>query len=117
MLLRRLAVDLVGGLSSEYWMYSEEIDLCWRLKAVGWRIMHVPQARVWHVGAASTGKNDRSSLAALYRSRFRWYRRRTPAWKSGLARAVMRTGLWLRAAAPGSRRSAYAAALDAVESE
>lgn len=117
MLLRRLAVDLVGRLSPEYWMYSEEIDLCWRLRAIGWRIMHVPQARVWHVGAASTGRNHRSSLEALYRSRFRWYRRRTPAWKALLARAGMRTGLWLRAAAPGSRRSAYAAALDAVESE
>lgn len=98
MLLRRLAVDLVGGFSPDYWMYCEEIDLCRRLKDFGWRVAQVPAARVWHVGGASTGRQPDRMLAQLYRSRARWYRTHTPPSVATVALAAMRWGLRARSA-------------------
>ena len=98
MLLRRLAVDLIGGFSPDYWMYCEEIDLCRRLKDYGWRVAQVPAARVWHVGGASTSRQPDRMLAQLYRSRARWYRMHTPPPVATAALAAMRWGLRARSA-------------------
>ncbi len=98
MLLRRLALDLVGGFSPDYWMYCEEIDLCRRLKDYGWRVAHVPAARVWHVGGASTSRQPDRMLAQLYRSRARWYRAHTPPIAAWASLGAMRWGLRARSA-------------------
>ncbi len=115
MLLRRVAFDMVAGFAPEYWMYSEEIDLCRRLKNLGWRVSHVPAARVWHTGGASAGPGKPELLAQLYRSRIRWYRSHAPGPVSALAVPAMRAGLRFRAGIPGPRRAAYTRARDAVE--
>jgi len=39
-----------GGLDNDYYAHMEEIDLCWRLKNMGYKIMVCPQAVVYHVG-------------------------------------------------------------------
>ena len=113
MLLRRLAFDMVGGFATEFWMYSEETDLCRRLKSAGWRVTHVPAARVWHAGGASTRRHDSEMLAALYDSRFRWFERHASPPVAVLARAAMRAGLFARAHWPGPRQHAYARAFEA----
>jgi len=118
MLLRRLAVDLIGGFSPDYWMYCEEIDLCRRLKDYGWRVAHVPAARVWHVGGASTGEQPDRMLAQLYRSRVRWYRTHTPPPVAKAALAAMRSGLRVRSAmdeAAGRSVTGVRGALEALD--
>ncbi|HEY8284616.1 MAG TPA: glycosyltransferase family 2 protein [Chloroflexota bacterium] len=52
--LRRTAFDAVGGFDESFFMYSEEIDLCYRLRLHGWQTHFVPDARIVHAGAAST---------------------------------------------------------------
>jgi len=52
--LRRTAFDAVGGFDESFFMYSEEIDLCYRLRLHGWQAHFVPDARIVHAGAAST---------------------------------------------------------------
>ena len=114
MMLRRVAFDIVDGFAPEYWMYSEEIDLCWRFKHLGWRVTHVPAARVWHAGGASVGPGEPEMLAQLYRSRIRWSRSHALGPVAALAVPAMRAGLRFRAMIPGARRAAYARARDAV---
>jgi N-acetylglucosaminyl-diphospho-decaprenol L-rhamnosyltransferase len=69
MLIRSAALAEVGGLDERYFMYSEEIDWCWRLRAAGWAIWQVPAAEVTHVGGAATSQFRGKMLVALYRSR------------------------------------------------
>ncbi len=114
MLLRRLALDVVGGFSADYWMYCEEIDLCRRLKDFGWRAAQVPAARVWHVGGASTGRQPDRMLAQLYRSRARWYRTHTPPLVARTSLAAMRWGLHARAALHAATGRAPANVADAL---
>lgn len=47
-LLRREAVDEVGGLWDELFVYWEDTELAWRLRRAGWRFAHVPAARAIH---------------------------------------------------------------------
>lgn len=48
MLTRRAVVDEVGGMDEAFFMYSEELDWCRRIRAAGWSIHYVPDARIVH---------------------------------------------------------------------
>ncbi len=54
MLVRREVVDQVGGLDENFFMYSEELDWCHRIKASGWHIVYYPDARIIHYEGKSS---------------------------------------------------------------
>lgn len=47
-LLRREAFEAVGGFDPRLFMYAEDVDLSWRLRALGWKLHYVPRAAVFH---------------------------------------------------------------------
>jgi GT2 family glycosyltransferase len=49
-LVRRALIEQVGMLDPDYFLYWEEIDWCVRARRAGWKIIHVPQAKLWHKG-------------------------------------------------------------------
>ena len=53
LLLRRTAVDELGPWDERFFMYAEDLDYCWRARALGWQTCFVPAAVVRHVGNAS----------------------------------------------------------------
>jgi N-acetylglucosaminyl-diphospho-decaprenol L-rhamnosyltransferase len=55
MLVRREAVEEVGGFDEEFFMFSEETDLCRRLWDAGWEVWYAPEAEFTHVAGASHG--------------------------------------------------------------
>ena len=61
MLVRRRAAEQVGFLDPDFFVYSDETDLCKRLTDAGWRILHVPAARAVHHEqlATDTGASER----------------------------------------------------------
>jgi GT2 family glycosyltransferase len=50
MLIRRRLLEQVGAFDERFFIYWEEIDLCLRARQAGWRLLHVPQAKLWHKG-------------------------------------------------------------------
>lgn len=48
LLIRRVALHQVGPLDEEFFMYSEELEWCYRLKAQGWEVDYLPTAQVVH---------------------------------------------------------------------
>lgn len=49
----------VGGLDEDFFAHMEEIDLCWRIKNLGWKVMYCPTSIVYHVGGGTLSKiND-----------------------------------------------------------
>jgi N-acetylglucosaminyl-diphospho-decaprenol L-rhamnosyltransferase len=73
---RRTALDVVGGWDERYFMYFEDTDLCFRLRAAGWEIAYDPTGLVWHVQGASTAQRPYRMLAEHHRSAWRFARRR-----------------------------------------
>ncbi len=65
-----------GGLDEQFFAHMEEIDLCWRLQRMGYRIRFVPSSTVYHVGGATlqrgnpfkTFLNFRNNLLLLYKN-------------------------------------------------
>jgi GT2 family glycosyltransferase len=49
-LVRRAVIEQVGALDSKFFIYWEETEWCIRASRGGWRIVHVPSARLWHKG-------------------------------------------------------------------
>ncbi len=66
----------VGGLDDEFFAHMEEIDLCWRFNSRGYRVMCVPQSKVYHMGGGTlntesphkTYLNFRNNLLMLYKN-------------------------------------------------
>lgn len=66
----------VGGLDAVFFAHQEEIDLCWRLRSRGYRLVCVPQSVIYHVGGATlhtesprkTYLNFRNNLLMLYKN-------------------------------------------------
>lgn len=67
-LARRAAWDQVGGFDPAFFMYMEDVDLCWRVGRAGWRVLYEPAAEVRHVQGVSTDLHPYRMLAAHHRS-------------------------------------------------
>ena len=53
LLVRRAAIDEVGGLDERFFLFSEEVDWCYRSRRAGWKVIFTPAAEVVHVGGAA----------------------------------------------------------------
>lgn len=93
MMLRQEAILQVGMFDEDFFMYAEEVDLAWRIKKAGWRVLCVPQARVTHLAGKSTSQVRARSVLNLWESRLRLFRKHYPAWKLALARRMIAIGM------------------------
>jgi hypothetical protein len=73
MLVRTSALQDVGMFDEGFFMYSEEVDWCYRFQSAGWAVGYVPEAIIIHIGGGSTRKARPQMLAELYRSRVRFF--------------------------------------------
>ena len=108
-LARRMAYEAVGGFDEAYFMYAEDVDLCWRWQRAGWRVACEPAARVVHLGAVSTNQAPYRMILEHHRSLWRFARRSTEGARRAVLPAVaagltVRTGLaWGQRALEGAR--------------
>lgn len=91
--VRRAAIDQVGLLDEEFFMYCEEIDWCWRMRKAGWRIACVPAARVVHHAGASTRQFRDEMFVALWRSRIRLFEKHVGPLRRRLIAWIVRLGV------------------------
>jgi N-acetylglucosaminyl-diphospho-decaprenol L-rhamnosyltransferase len=96
MLVRRAAFDEVGGFDEDFFMYVEDVDLCWRLRRSGWMAAYEPRTFVTHhIGGSSEGRPSRM-IVAHHRSLFR-YETRTATGVRRLFLPLVAVGLCVRA--------------------
>ncbi len=53
MFIRNSLFKKAGGFDGDFWAHMEEIDLCWRLKSMGYKIVYQPQSVVYHLGGGT----------------------------------------------------------------
>jgi GT2 family glycosyltransferase len=73
--IRRQAFIWAGGFDESYFMYFEEVDLCYRLQQKGWQIHFTPTAAITHVGQASARQRYPEIEVELYTSTKLFYRK------------------------------------------
>jgi GT2 family glycosyltransferase len=58
LLVRSSAWKSAGGLDEDFFAHMEEIDLCWRLRNLGWKVMYCGDSTVFHVGGGTLSKQS-----------------------------------------------------------
>jgi N-acetylglucosaminyl-diphospho-decaprenol L-rhamnosyltransferase len=81
MWLRRAALEQVGGWDERYFMYVEDVDLCWALRRAGWRVAYEPGGTVVHVQGVSTNRHPYRMIVAHHRSLLRFASKRWHGWR------------------------------------
>jgi N-acetylglucosaminyl-diphospho-decaprenol L-rhamnosyltransferase len=98
LLLRRDALDQVGLLDEAYFVYTEEVDLCFRLARAAWQLWWVPGAEVVHREAQSTRLAAEPMYLQLYRSKVQFYRKFGGPRRAEKFKWVLRLAYWPRLA-------------------
>jgi GT2 family glycosyltransferase len=75
LLIRREALEDVGLLDEQFFLYAEELDWCYRTRQAGWRICALPQIEMVHYQGQSSAQMSDFSLALLVETRLRYYRK------------------------------------------
>jgi GT2 family glycosyltransferase len=91
MLVRREAAAAVGWLDPAFFVYSDEVDFCRRLRDAGWAVLYVPEAEVFHHEQLAHGAVPERRIVELSRNRDRYMRKHHGA---GAARAVRWLTAW-----------------------
>ncbi len=73
---RRDALDDIGGWDERFFMYMEDVDVCWRLRRAGWVMAYEPGGVVVHVQGAVTRRTPYRMLFEHHRSAWRFARKR-----------------------------------------
>ena len=68
MLVRREAIEQVGLLDEQFFVYGEETDWCYRFNQAGWKVMFTPCAEIIHLGGQSTRKKATAMVVQLRKS-------------------------------------------------
>lgn len=123
LMMRRSALDSIGGLDEDFFMYFEETDWCKRCAVAGGRIFLVPSAHVTHFGGGTLGHYDERRLVYYHESLFRFFRKhhflpaRLLVRGIVLGRSMIRCCVWgaLWAIRPRLRTAAASAAIGYVK--
>lgn len=115
LMVRREALDAVGMLDDDYFMYTEEVDWCYRMWRHDWAVYTVPSARVIHHGGGTSRRVPERKRAQLYQSK-RLFMRKHYGWPRAtfydlLVRGVsgLKLGIWRgMQLSPRSSQRAYA---------
>jgi N-acetylglucosaminyl-diphospho-decaprenol L-rhamnosyltransferase len=75
LLLRHTVLKEVGAFDTDYFMYTEEVDLCHRIRQAGWSIFFVPISSIIHYGGQSTRQAALGMFLQLYRSKVLYFRK------------------------------------------
>ena len=102
-LVRRSAFEQVGGFDEQYFMYAEDVDLCWRLGKAHWRVVYAPAAVVTHQQGVSTDRHPYRMIVEHHRSLLRFAVRSTSGWRRALLPLVV-LGIGARAVLAGIRK-------------
>jgi GT2 family glycosyltransferase len=71
-----------GGFDDRFFAHMEEIDLCWRLKNMGYKIMYCAQSEVYHVGGGTLNTENPFKTYLNFRNNLLLLKKNLPYWRS-----------------------------------
>jgi N-acetylglucosaminyl-diphospho-decaprenol L-rhamnosyltransferase len=104
LLVRRKLLDEIGGFDERFFMFNEEVDLCYRAHAAGWAVLFWPDAEFVHVGGASTSQVWPLMYREQLRSHLRFLAKHHGLREAERARRFLAAAMEFRAAVFGLLR-------------
>ncbi len=103
LMMRRSLLDQIGSFDEDFYMYCEDVDLCWRvnhtLRDAGvWRVAYFPASVIYHLIGKSSDKVPTRMTYEFHRSQYLFYKKHYRATTPWLVRPLIPIGIGLRAA-------------------
>ena len=89
MFVRREVYEQIGGFDESFFMYSEELDWCYRAKRAGWRVVYLPPAQVIHHEGKSSEQVTAKRNIYFHSSKIRFFRKHHGAFPAALLRLFL----------------------------
>lgn len=91
LMIRREALEEAGFFDEHFFLYFEDIDLCYRIREKSWKLIFFPRAEMTHIGGTSTSSVKTLSRYHYRKSQIYFYRKHN----SGVSLFLLRLYLWL----------------------
>ena len=96
LMVRLAAVDQVGLFDPDFFMYGEDLDLCFRLKEGGWKIFYMPAAEAIHIKGASSRQQTSRMLFAFHSAMWTFHYKHYAADLSAFGNGLIWASIWGR---------------------
>lgn len=93
MFMRKDALDDAGLLDETFFMYGEDIDLCYRIKKSGWKIVYYGKSSITHLKGASSKKQKNKLIYEFYRAMYVYYKKHHANESSFIVNIVVYIGI------------------------
>ena len=95
MFIKSEALNEVGFLDETFFMYGEDIDLCYRIKKSGWKIVYYGDSKITHLKGASSKKQKSKLIYEFYRAMYIYYKKHHAEKSSFIVNIVVYIGIAL----------------------
>lgn len=82
MFIKKKCWDEAGGFDESFFAHMEEIDLCWRLKNMGYKVVYCPQSQVYHVGGGTLNAENPFKTYLNFRNNLLLLKNNLPFWSA-----------------------------------
>jgi GT2 family glycosyltransferase len=89
MMVRRQVINQIGGLDESFFIYAEEVEWCYRMRRMGWRIVFSPKAEVIHLSGHSFNNDPGRRLRLRYWGHAAFYRKHYSRVKHSLFQLIV----------------------------
>ena len=96
MLMPRYVLDQVGLLDEDFFMYGEDIDLCYRIKEGGYKIMYYPEASIIHYKGGSSKKRRTKVIYDFHNAMWIFYKKHYIKTYSLWINSLVYVGIWTK---------------------
>jgi hypothetical protein len=96
LLIPRLVFQKVHGFDESFFMYNEEVDLCFRIKKRGYKVYFTPRVSIIHLGGASFQNPKEGQILGEYQSLVYFFTKYQPFWQVLILRCLLKLGAILR---------------------
>ena len=93
MFIRNEALSEVGLLDETFFMYGEDIDLCYRIKHGGWKIVYYGKSMITHLKGASSKRQKSKLIYEFYRAMYVYYKKHHAGESSFIVNFVVYIGI------------------------
>lgn len=96
LLVKKEVIDKVSGFDERFFMYSEEVDFCFRAKKAGFKTWFYPQAKIIHLKGKSSEDGFEKAVLGEYQGLKEFYKKHKPGWEMPILVGLLKIGALLR---------------------
>ena len=94
MMFTREVYNKVGGLDEQFFMYGEDLDLCYRIQQAGYKVYYFPETQIIHYSGESTKRSSIDETKYFYNAMHLFVKKHLSG--SFLVEIILRSAIWFR---------------------